>query len=349
MFKSFVIYTLPSDFKLFDSLDPSVLQQKRSKPLTGHSTESLGWAEPLNDGSLFLQCEQDYVFKIEKIYKRVAKSTLKAAVAQKLSELAADEPNKWGPKAKITKESREAIKLAVHQLLISKTLTQFKNSYLVYSPSLHMLIVEATTDNYAEDVVSLLRDTFGSVKAKPLEIKRTPSQTFTEWLTNENSVPEEFELLDAGLVMVSTHKNGNRVTYNAQTMNSEEISANLLANKKPLKIDLSWDLTLSFSLDEHLKFTKVKMHKALRERIKSAHELASGKKAESLAEIMEKERAKVKSQISLLRLSLVKMLPLLLAGLGEHNDTHTRKCDENLVHDQSGEIEAVINQFEEQE
>jgi len=327
MFKNFLLYTLPPDFKMFENLDVDVLEKHRSKPLTGRSVEKLGLAEPINDGNLYLQCEQDYVFKIEKRYKRVAKSTLQAAVAQKLSELAIEEPQKWGPQSKITKESKSALEDKIFGLLVSKTLTEFATSYLIYSPTLHLLIVEANTDNYAEDVIDLLRETFGSVKAKPIHIKKNPSQTFKSWITNDANVPEPFELLDEGLVMMSSHKSSNRVTYNSQIMNSEEISANLLANKQPQKVDLSWDNKLKFSLDDKMKFTKLRLQKSLRESINSAHEMVKDKKDNSLAEAMEKHRAKMKAKIVLIRLSLLKMLPGLLLGLGEFDDTHTRSSE----------------------
>ena len=333
MFKSFLVYTLPEDFKMFDVIDTQLLEKRRSKPLTGDSIYKLGWAEPLNDGTLYLQCEQDYVFKIEKRFKRIAKSTLKAAIAQKQAELSVEDPSKWGPQAKITKESREALEASIFKILVSKALTQFDASYVIYSPTLHMLLVESTTDAYAEDVVDLLRDTFGSVKAKPLSCKKPPTESFKLWLTDESNVPADFELLDEGLVMACTQKKGNRVTYNSQVMNSDEISANLLANKKPLKVDLSWDLTLSFTLDEHLRFSKMKLQKSLRERIKSAYEMASQGKNETLAEAMDKERAKIKSKIILSRLALIKMIPEILKGLGDYSDTHTRTSSESVGSD----------------
>jgi len=324
MFKNILIYTLPEDFKMFDIIDNQSLEKRRSKPLTGDCISKLGWAETLNDGALFFQCEQDYVFKIERRFKRIANSTLKAAIAQKQAELSAEEPTRWGPQAKITKESRKALEASIFKILASKALTQFSTSYVLYSPTLHMLLVESTTDAYAEDVVDLLRDTFGSVKAKPLSCKKTPTESFKLWLTDESNVPEDFELIDGGLVMASSHKKGNRVTYNSQVMNSDEISANLLANKKPLKLDLSWKHTLSFTLDEHLRISKIQLTKSLRDRIKSAYEMVSKGKSVTLAEAMDKERAKKTSTITLTRQALVKMIPDLLKGLGDYSDTHTR-------------------------
>ena len=341
MFVNLSIYTLPAEFRLNleDNLDN--MSKLSSKPLTASQVSRLGWKAPMNDERPYVSFEGDSLFLIERRYKSIAASTLKEAINQQIIKLAKESPSTWGPGAKVTKTQKKDLSDMVRSALIKQAHTQFSETYVLVSNELNMVLIGSTKDSHNEDVIDLFRATFKSFPAKPIELNNEASESFLSWLS-ETGAPELFEVQDGGLVMQSRHNSSNKVAYNSQLMNSDEISANILADKKPSKIELAWDASLSFCLDSNMKFSKIKQMGILKERIKSSVELgAGGKETGTVAEAAEKNRLKQMSKCALSRLSILAMLKKLLPAMGGFKCTHRTKSPV-----QDDKVSSMIGEFE---
>ncbi|KAB0482469.1 hypothetical protein F7Q91_03405 [Vibrio chagasii] len=341
MFENLSIYTLPTDFRLNLEDNKDNLIKLSSKPLSGSQDSRLGWISPMNNEDPFVSLERDTLFLVERRYKSVAPSTLKEAINQHILKLAQDSPETWGPKAKVTKAQKKDLSDMVWAALIKQAHTQFSKTYVLVSQELNMVLIGSIKDSHSEDVIDLFRATFKSFPAKPLELNKAANDSFLEWL-GENGTPDQFELRDGGLVMESRHNKKNKVSYNSQIMSSDEINANILADKKPTKVELAWDDSLAFCLDSNMKFSKFKLQGILKERIKSSVELGAGGKGDgTLSEVIEKNRLKTMSKCSLTRLSIVSMLKNLLPAMGGYKGTHRTNSDQD-----KDDVSKLINGFE---
>jgi recombination associated protein RdgC len=123
------------------------------------------------------------------------------------------------------------------------------------------LVVDSASAKVAEDLVSLLRETLGSLPARPPKPQRDPVDLMTAWVTKRMTpkgiiLGDECELRDA-------RDERSVVRCRGQDLTGDEISAHLRAGKQAVTLALDWEEHLSFLLQEDLSLKRLRFSEAL--------------------------------------------------------------------------------------
>ena len=148
----------------------------------------------------------------------------------------------------------------------------------------------------AEELVSLLRETLGSLPVKPIKVNHAPADVFTHWLLGQQC-EHGFELGDE-CELRSPMEDGAIVRCRRQELTSEEIRGHLDAGKQAVRLALSWHERVDLVLDEDLAVKRLKFSDLLLE--------------EAIEMGVEDEAARFDGDFSLMTLELNKFLPALV-------------------------------------
>lgn len=335
MFKSFLVYVLPSEYSLNVATLTNELDKHTITPLSGTQEQKYGWAKiASNQEGPLLKFDGDFYIRVEQRYRKVPKSTWNSVTNQKLESLAEKEPEKWGPGAKVSKEMKEDVKAAVYAQLLEKSFTQIKNYMALYLSKHKLFIVGTATESVAEEVIGLMRATLGSFPAIPLKSNKPIEQIFSTWFAGTD-IPASFKIENGDIVLKDRTTKKNVVKYSHQDLTSEEINANLAAYKIPQLLHINWNDNLEFSLNIDCKFSKIKRVGEYAEKIKQDKEVKTeGDDKEKQANM------NIESDAVLMSLSLNMMLDEFSQAVGGFKRSVTATDDNN---EQASEL---IQQFE---
>ncbi|EPM6351761.1 recombination-associated protein RdgC [Vibrio alginolyticus] len=311
MFKTFVIYKLPEDFNLEPNLHSEMFERLKAKPLTGAIKTKYGWAELLQSNKPYIKLENDYIFRIEKRFRSVASSTLDEAVRQKMIQLAQDSPRTWGVNAKVSSQDVKNLREMCENLLIPKSLTRFKDIIVWFNTELKFLFIGSSGNKEVEAIIDLFRLTFKTFPASPLTVNNDVSSVFTSWLSSLE-LPPTLAIKNGDIAFENRANGANKVRYSNQDIESDEINANLLAQKRPLQLSCEWNATLGFTVNNELKFSKIKQLVLLKEKIKTANKEME---INNPAQEMEAKRVKDMTSYTLTRLSILNLIKEILPSL----------------------------------
>lgn len=123
------------------------------------------------------------------------------------------------------------------------------------------LVVDASSDKTAEEVVSLLREMLGRLPATPPRPNRPVAQLLTQWVEGTN-LPQGFTL-GQDCELRDPEDAQSVVRCRGQDLAGEEIQTHLRAGKQVVKLALEWDEHLSLLLQEDLSLKRLRLADAL--------------------------------------------------------------------------------------
>ncbi|MEJ2591319.1 MAG: recombination-associated protein RdgC [Candidatus Thiodiazotropha sp.] len=251
-FRNLRIYPLQQPFNLTAEALGNRLEQKRFKPCGSHDVLSYGWYEPLGRQGEQLVHE---LIGCQMICARREEKLLPSAVVNEIvDEKAAAIEAETGtrPGRKVRGELREEI----FQQLLPQAFSRFTTQYAMIDKQQGWILVDAASANKAEAFVSLLRETLGSLPAKPLEVSLAPSFVMTEWLRRPAS-HADFELLDS-CELKDRSEDPGVLRCKGQDLGAEEMLAHLDAGKDVVKLSVSWDERLSCVIESDLSIKRLR-------------------------------------------------------------------------------------------
>ncbi len=121
--------------------------------------------------------------------------------------------------------------------------------------------VNASSRTRAEDVLDLLRETLGSLKATPLSSQTLPIRAMTTWLGDPSSRPSDLQLGD----QVELKAKGDDGVLRARQvdLDSDEIQQLLESGRQASKLAISLEGRLSFVLHDDLALKSLRFGDAL--------------------------------------------------------------------------------------
>jgi recombination associated protein RdgC len=259
-FRNLQIYSLIEDFTLKPEDLESALGGKRFKPCAGLDTYRLGWAPPAGQEST--QLVHAAAGRLMICLQREDRLLPAAVVREEVEERAAQRARREG--RPVGRKERRQLRDDVVVDLIPRAFTRSRYRHAYIDPSLGALIIDSGTARQAEELLSFLRDTLGSLRATPLDVARAPAKVLTRWL--ERRPPRGFALgdecelrepVDNGAVI-----RGRRVDLAGGDLR-DQLDAGLLASR----IAISWHDRLSCVVGEdlgvrRLRFTDVVLDEA---------------------------------------------------------------------------------------
>ncbi len=272
-FKNLQLYRLTETPELTAGELNEKLLEKSTRPCQGLDTHTLGWDKPLGrDGELLLHegngCTMICMRKEERV---LPSSVVREVLDEKVAEIEAGEARTVGRKEKM--KIRDEIMVD----LLPRAFTRSTRLYAYLDTAKNWFIVDTTSAKKAEELMTLLRDTLGSLKVKPFEVKDSPAMILTSWLTGQ--APADFELQDE-CELRDTTDDGGIVRLRRHELDGNEISVHLDAGKQAVKLAVAWNERLSCVLSDDVSVKRLRFLDVVQDEAADAN-------AESYAEMFD--------------------------------------------------------------
>lgn len=299
-FKNLRLYQLTEDFTHTPEALAEALAAHPFKPCGSQELSRSGWVPPAGEQS------EDYVHAsngfIMVCAKRQDKILPAAVVNEQLEERIADIRAEEG--RPVGRKERQNLKDDILLELLPRAFRKSSRDYAFIAPQQNLILVNSSSAKRAEDLLSQLRESLGSLKAIPLTPQLPTPQVMTHWLRGE-PLPADFELgeeceLQAG-------KDSRVIRCKNLDLGAPEITSHLDSGMFASRLALSWKEAIHFVLDDQFALKRLKFDDRLLEQ-------AQDSDPESAAEAFDADFA----VMSLELVSLVKDLLAAFGGAAEH-------------------------------
>lgn len=193
--------------------------------------------------------------------KIIPPAVVRQQADERVKQIEADEGRKVG-----RKELRD-IRDAVFAELLPRALVKSSTQRALIDLQKGFVFVEAGSESQAEALLSVLRNTLGSLPTRLLNTTISPQVALTTWL--EHGAPEGFTL-DCDAELKFPGDGGAVAKLNRQSLEADEVKKHLQAGKLVTKLGLSFHERVSFILTDRLHFKRLAMLDVLQEEIESA-------------------------------------------------------------------------------
>ncbi|MEW8559803.1 MAG: recombination-associated protein RdgC [Candidatus Thiodiazotropha sp.] len=251
-FKNLRIYLLQQPFNLTQEALAARLESKRFQPCASHELNGMGWDAPLGRNAEALVHE---VGGCQMICARQEEKLLPAAVVNEIVAERVDQIQQEEGRRVARKERSELRDETFHQLL-PKAFSRYTSHYAMIDKQRGWIVVDAASANRAEALISLLRESLGSLPAKPLQVTVSPSHVMTEWLRHPDRYGD-FTLLDS-CELQDRSDEASMLRCKGQDLSAAEMMAHIEVGKEVIKLAVEWDQRLSCQIDGDLSIKRLK-------------------------------------------------------------------------------------------
>jgi recombination associated protein RdgC len=147
------------------------------------------------------------------------------------------------------------LKMRVTEELRGRALTRKRVTHAWIDPINGWLVVNASSEGKAEELVETLRDTLGSLQVTLLETERSASATLTSWLMLGDA-PLTFTI-DDDAELQAADQSKPTIRYVRHPLDGKEIRAQLQGGMYATRLGLTWKDRISFVLNEKLHVKKL--------------------------------------------------------------------------------------------
>jgi recombination associated protein RdgC len=261
-FKNIRIYRFTQPFTLKPEQLDQALSKARFIPCNSQDQIRMGWVSPINgqtNNELFVHVSQNYFMICSKRQDKVLPTAvINEFLMEKIEATEETEGRTVGRK------ERQSLKDQVIMELLPKAFTRSSLQYAYIAPEQGYIIIDAASANKAEEILSSLRQTLGSLPVVPLSSKQIPVQIMTRWVT-ESTAPGKFTLGDE-CELADPKESGNVIRCKQQDLTAREINNLLQSGMVVTKLSLNWMAGINFILNEELAIKRVRFEDDIREK-----------------------------------------------------------------------------------
>lgn len=254
MFSNLHLYRITKPWTITAAELESRLATKRFRPCSEKEIKTSGWISARKGGPLvFVQNEQLLIalcFEQKKIPAPV------------LDRLANTKAAKW-ESDKGYKPSRKELSELRSEALIELLPRAFESQVTIQvwiSPKDRWIGIDTSAPAKADDVVAKLLDTL-SVSAALVQTKMDASTAMSQWLIN-NEAPDDFAI-DREVELKGLDIDKPVVKYKNLSLQREEVRQHILEGRRPVRLALTWNERVSFSLTDKNQLKKIALHKSV--------------------------------------------------------------------------------------
>lgn len=240
-FKNLRIYRLAENLDLTDIEHP--LKDNEFQACGQLDTQKYGWVSPLGRGHTMLShtVSKCTMFCARRQEKLVPGAAVKEALENKIYEIREQEGRPVGRK------ERQSLKDELIFSLLPRALTRSSLEYGYVDEQHKLIYVDAGSAKRAEDFLSLLRETLGSLKATPLTPTSPMPQTLTQWVS-EGESPAPFTLGDQ--CELRSSKDERSIRFRKQELGVDEVKQHIDTGMYVRRLSLDWNEAITFTLDD---------------------------------------------------------------------------------------------------
>lgn len=263
-FKQLLAYSLTQDLQLDAEVLTKALESKPARPCANQELSTYGFVAPLGKGpdAAIVHASQGYfLIAAVKEERILPSSVVRDATTEKVEEI------ETAQSRKVYKKERDQLKDEIIQAFLPRAFVRRSMTYAAIAPSMGMILVATSSAKKAEDLLSTLRETLGSLPVRSASVKIAATATMTDWVKNQAAAADFHILGDCELQ--DTHEDGGSVKCKAQDLTSEEIQNHLATGKQVTQLAIAWSDKLSFVLDDKLAIRGLRFEDLLQEQARN--------------------------------------------------------------------------------
>jgi len=298
-FKNLRLYRLTEPFTTSAEALAAALAARAFRPCGGQEPVSIGWEAPLGPeaGTLVHAAGGRLMVCARRQEKVLPPAVVRERLDERVAEIQARAGQPPGRRIKA------ALRDELIQDLLPRALARSVRIHAYIDPGRGWGVVDSATARRAEELLTLLRESLGSLPVRPLATREPQSAVMTAWLLGQADPgpfrPEdECELRDPS-------SEGAVARCRRQDLDAEEIRAHLDAGKQVQRLSVSWNDRLSCRLDEDLAVKRLRFSDVLLEEAADAGDDAA---------------ARFDADFALMSLELDRFIPSLLEAFGGEAD-----------------------------
>ncbi|MCR8924064.1 recombination-associated protein RdgC [Dasania sp. GY-MA-18] len=250
-FKNLLVYRFTKPFtETIESLEVA-LAEKAFNPCGSQELSSYGWAAPLGKhGDLFTHTANGFIMLCAQRQDKVLPAgVINEALAEKIEQIQARDGRSVGRKERVD------LKDEVMFELLPKAFTRSSRQYAYIDPREGLLIINTGAVKRAEEFMSYLRETIGSLPVIAATAKNLPQHAMTQWVL-ENTPPAKFEL-GGECELRDKADESSVIRCKNQDLGSKEINNHLAAGMCVNKLAMSWQGGIDFIVDDQLAIKRI--------------------------------------------------------------------------------------------
>ncbi|ABM03974.1 putative exonuclease, RdgC [Psychromonas ingrahamii 37] len=258
-FKNLQVYrfTRPLEQDI-DTLERN-LEEFKFKPCGSQDISKLGWVFPMGkSGSMYTHIAgKQILICLKKEEKMLPAGVIKDQLNERVEAIELEQGRA------LKKKEKDSLKEEIVMQLLPRAFSRTSQTFAWIDSESDMLYVDASSTRKAEELISLLRKTLGSLPIVPIQLKNQADVIMTDWLT-EGNIPANFALEDEA-ELCSALEGGGIIRCKQQDLLSDEIKNHLSADKFVTKLALCWADSISFIIGEEFALKRIKFADVLQE------------------------------------------------------------------------------------
>lgn len=294
-FKNIRLFRLDAPFKYSaDELD-TMLANQRFVPCAGQDLQRMGWVSVLGQDSegLCHNIGDDWFFRCRIEKKMLPASVITEELNEKVESMELEQCRT------LKKKEKSELKESIITSLLPRAFAIRREIWIWINAKLGYVVVNATSDKLADDVIALLRKSLGTLPAQPFAFKREVTECLTEWLAN-GEAPMGIEIGDE-TELKEIEGEGGIIRAKKQDLTADEIQVHLKAGKVVTSLALTVNDDISFIIDENFNLKRIKLSDTL---------------VDDNAVVADDAAAQLDADLALMSGEYTKLIPILIDAFG---------------------------------
>ncbi len=292
-FKNLLVYRFTAEFTVSDDDLEQALNNTPFVPCGSQDIARVGWISAMPNSELLSHSANGCTLLcLRKQQKILPGAAVAEALEEKIAELEKEQARK------IYRKERKQLKEEITLTLLPRALTRSSRCYAYIDRRNGWLLVDSSSHNRAEELLTQLRNDLGSLPVQPVQCQSDVVLIMTNWLQS-GQLPANF-VLGQQCELRDSQESSNVVRVRGQELNSDEVLQHLTVGKQVAKVELFWNEAIECILGDDLIIRRLRFTDALREQLGNQDD----------------ERAAFDQEFAVMALELSKFLDGLFAGLG---------------------------------
>ncbi len=251
-FKNARLFQLDDHFAIDSEELDAALKAKSLKPCGPQQLSSAGWVSPFGpEGELFvLQSGLAQLFCLGEEEKILPASVINHHLEEKLTAIKKETGTPVG------RQHKTELKQQLVFELLPQAFVKPKRTQAYFDNAAKLLVVDSSSQNAAENLVSHLRDTLGSIKATPFGESSAVASILTRWLNQGRA--EGGLVFGHEIVLEDTQENGGVIRARKVDLLADEMQSHLENGYTVKEMGLVYNDRIEFVLGNDLGVRKIK-------------------------------------------------------------------------------------------